>query len=284
VVLNIKTAKMLPRRGRRSGKEKKRRQQPLYISARIQTTTATIAKDKYWKLHPELNPKKRKKDVEKKNLLGKDSSNQLERNSDVDEKIGCTSMQKEVNLSSLHHKGEEKMTKLFHIKMQVKKTKVDALFDFDSQANLIANDLFNKLGLEVHDQLSPYPLGWVNKDAKIKVTKQCKIKFVISVDFIDEVELDVVPLDVCDVVFGTPYMYIRDVIFMWRANQYRLIKDGKSYIINTHKGKSKISMVSANQDKKLISSSKKYIFLFLRENHPREESVRVKKSLERCTK
>jgi hypothetical protein len=44
-------------------------------------------------------------------------------------------------------------------------------------------------------------LGWVNKDAEIKVKKQCKVKFVVSDDFIDEVELDVVPLDVCGVVF-----------------------------------------------------------------------------------
>jgi hypothetical protein len=118
--------------------------------------------------------------------------------------------------------------------------------------------------LEVHDNPIPYPLGWVNKDAEIKVTKQCKIKFVVSVDFIDEVELDVVPLDVCGVVFGIPYMYMRDEIFMQRANQYQLIKDGKSYIINTHKGKSNISLVSANQAKKLISSSKKYVFSFLK--------------------
>jgi hypothetical protein len=34
------------------------------------------------------------------------------------------------------------------------------------------------------------------------------------------VEVDVVPLDVCSVVFGRPYMYMRDVIFMRRANKY----------------------------------------------------------------
>ena len=96
--------------------------------------------------------------------------------------------------------------------------------------------------------------------------KQCKIKFVVSVDCIDEVELAVVPFDVCEVVFGSLYMYMRDAIFMWRSNQYRLIKDGKSYIINAHKSNSKISLVSANQAKKLISSSKKYVFLFFREN------------------
>jgi hypothetical protein len=76
-----------------------------------------------------LNPKNHKKDAKKKNLLGKDSGNQVERNLDVDENIVCTSVQKEVNLSSLHHKEEKEMKKLFHIKIQVKRTKVDALFD-----------------------------------------------------------------------------------------------------------------------------------------------------------
>jgi hypothetical protein len=47
----------------------------------------------------------------------------------VDENIFYTSWQKEVNLSGLHHKEEKQMIKLFHIKIQVKNTKVDTLFD-----------------------------------------------------------------------------------------------------------------------------------------------------------
>jgi hypothetical protein len=50
-----------------------------------------------------------------------------------------------------------------------------------------------------------------------------------------------------------------------------------------YKGKSNISLVSANQAKKLINSSKKYIFLLLRENRSDDESMRVKESLEVCT-
>ena len=126
--------------------------------------------------------------------------------------------------------------------------------------------MVKKLGLEVNDHPNPYPLGWVHKDVEMKVTKQCNIRFAISVDFIDEVDMNVVPLDVCGVVFGIPYMYMCDSIFMRRANQYQHIKDGKSFIINVHKGKSKISLVSTNQAKKLISSSKKHVLLFLRES------------------
>jgi hypothetical protein len=105
------------------------------------------------------------------------------------------------------------MTKQFHIKIEVKKTKIDALFDFGSNDNIMVADLVTKLELEVCDHPIPYRLGWVNKDEKIKVTKQCKIKFVVSAEFIDEVVLDVVPLDVCGVLFGSPYMYMRDAIF-----------------------------------------------------------------------
>jgi hypothetical protein len=58
----------------------------------------------------------------------------------------------------------------------------------------------------------------------------------------------------------------------------------KYYIINAHKGKSNISLVSANQAKTLISSTKKCVLLFLRENQPRKELVSVKESLEVCIK
>jgi hypothetical protein len=95
---------------------------------------------------------------------------------------------------------------------------VDALFDSSSQANLIEEDLVNILGLEVHDHTHPYPLGWVNKYVKIKVMEKCKIKFDISGNYIDEVKVDIVPLDVCGVVFGSPYMYLRDANFIRREN------------------------------------------------------------------
>ena len=78
--------------------------------------------------------------------------------------------------------------------------------------------MVKKLGLEVRDHPNPYPLGWVHKDAKLKVRKQRKIRFATNAGFIDEVDLDVVPLDVCGVMLGSPYMYMRDTIFMTRAN------------------------------------------------------------------
>ena len=67
--------------------------------------------EKCSKLYLELNSKN------KKNIMATDSSNQVESSSDVDEKIVCTSVQKEVNLSSLQQQEEKEMTKLFHVKI-----------------------------------------------------------------------------------------------------------------------------------------------------------------------
>jgi hypothetical protein len=85
----------------------------------------------------------------------------------VDENIFCTFIQKEMNLSILDHQEEKEMAKLFHIKIQVKKTKIDVMFDFGSHANLIVVGMVNNIGFEVHDLPSLYPLGWINKGTKI---------------------------------------------------------------------------------------------------------------------
>jgi len=74
-------------------------------------------------------------------------------------------------LSILHPKEENETIKIFHTKIQVKKTKMVSLFDFGSHAKLITYDLVSKLGLEFHDHVHQYPLGWVNKDVGLKVTK-----------------------------------------------------------------------------------------------------------------
>ncbi len=48
----------------------------------------------------------------------------------------------------------------------------------------------------------------VNKELEIKVTKECIIKSATNVEFIYEVEFDVVPLDVRGDVFGSLYIFI----------------------------------------------------------------------------
>ena len=47
----------------------------------------------------------------------------------------------------------------------------------------------------------------------------------------DEVELDVVPLDICGIVLGSPYLYDRKAVFYREQNKYHLFKDGVENIV-----------------------------------------------------
>jgi len=97
-----------------------------------------------------------------------------------------------------------KRNELFHIRVIAKHTKIDTLLNSGSQVNFISEVVVKKLGLETKPHKNPYPLGWVCDKTKLKVTKQCKLRFSIGSKFVDEVELYIVPLDICGIVLGSP--------------------------------------------------------------------------------
>ena len=65
------------------------------------------------------------------------------------------------------------------------------------------------MSLERKSHPKPYPLGWVWDKEKINVSKQCRVRFSITSKLVDEVYLDVVSLDICGIVLGSPYIYDR---------------------------------------------------------------------------
>jgi len=78
---------------------------------------------------------------------------------------------------------------------------------------LISEEIVKKLGLTTRCHKKPYPLSWVHDDAKLQVARQYRLRFIIASKMIDEVDLDVVPLDICGIVLGSPYLYDRKYIF-----------------------------------------------------------------------
>jgi hypothetical protein len=174
---------------------------------------------KCWKLHPELRPKRfgNKKGNKKTTAtiqkdLGSDSGDETKIMA-----MGIQGTSSSASSSSNTHSlkyetmhDERKRSELFHIRVISKHTKIDTLFDSGSQANLISEEIVKTLGLETKPHPKPYPLGWVCEDAKLQVSKQCKLRFAITSKFIDEVELDVVPLDICGIVLGSPYLYDKE--------------------------------------------------------------------------
>ena len=107
---------------------------------------------------------------------------------------------------------------LFHIRVISKHTNIDTLFDSGSQENIISEDIVKKLNLETIPHPKPYPLGWVCENAKLQVTRKCILRFAITANFLDEVELDVISIDICGIVLGSPYLYDRRGIFHRHKN------------------------------------------------------------------
>ena len=159
---------------------------------------------------------------------------------------------------------DKKRGELFHIQVITKHTKVDTLFDNGSQVNLVSEEVVNKsvLGSIPHEK--PYPLGCVTNDAPLQVTKKCILKFAISDKFKDEVELDVVPMDICGIVLGRPYLYDHKDILYRDKNQYHLFKYGIEYVIHAHRMKTIMSLITVGQMKRLVNARNNFVLMMIK--------------------
>lgn len=214
------------------------------------------SKEKCWKLHPDLQPSWWK-DKGKKvaNVCIEDEV--IEGSSQPNEKLACMA-------GKMGAVFEETKEELFWVYAQIGMTSVITLFDSGSQQNLISEQLVKELKLSTFPHPQPYPLGWLQKDVELQVKTQCKFKFAINEKFKDEITCDVVPLDVCQIIFGSPYLWDRDGVFYRRENVWRLVKDGKGFRILASKEKKKLQLITAQQTKHLVNVSRKFVLVILR--------------------
>jgi hypothetical protein len=160
-----------------------------------------------WKLNLEKRPKWFKERKGRKKVATTTRPRNLGSNSGDESKITT------VGLTGKIGDGFDSRSKLFHIRVIMKHTKIDTLIDSGSQYNLISQEVVKKLGLNTKMHHKPYSLNWISKDHKLTITKQRIIKFAITSKYVDEVTCDVVPLETCGMVLGSPYLYDRKTIF-----------------------------------------------------------------------
>ncbi|CAL2259851.1 unnamed protein product [Prunus armeniaca] len=232
--------------------------------------TSRHAKDKCWILNPELRPKREKNNQgrnDRKATLTAQRAEELPELKQPD--VTLTLMTRPADTEDTYNREE-----LFHVNIQVKQSVVQAIIDPGSQKNLISEALVRTVGLNTTPHPKPYPLGWIQKDVDLQITKQCTFKFVITNRYIDEVTCEVVPLDVCQVILGSPYLWDRDAIHYRRLRKYRLVKDGKEFHINACKPQATNNLLTdnlltANQAKRLVNSCGRFVLLMIR---PQDQS------------
>jgi hypothetical protein len=73
-----------------------------------------------------------------------------------------------------------------------------------------------------------------------------------------------VPLDICEIVLGRPYLFDRKAIFYHEQNKYQLFKYGIEYIVIAHHIKINVSLVSTGQMKRLVNESKSFVLMVVK--------------------
>jgi hypothetical protein len=119
---------------------------------------------------------------------------------------------------------------LFRTACKMKDRVCKVIIDSGSTDNLVSTNMLEKLELERNSHPMPYKVSWLHKGHQITITQQCLVNFKIG-GYRDEVLCDVIPMDVCHVLFGRPWQYDRNVIHDGRRNTYTLEKNGRTHML-----------------------------------------------------
>jgi hypothetical protein len=95
------------------------------------------------------------------------------------------------------------------------------IIDGGSYRNLASKELCAKLGLKYLPHPNPYYIQWVSDNGEMKVNHMVLLNFEIG-PYKDSIDFDVVPMTVCHLLLGRPWLYDRHVQYNGRANTYHL--------------------------------------------------------------
>jgi hypothetical protein len=115
---------------------------------------------------------------------------------------------------------------LFQTQCTIKEKTCKLIIDSSSYCNGISKEMVASLGLSTWCIPKPKDFEWLNSCGMLKVTLKVRVLFTVGA-YVDEVECDVLPLEVCGLLLGRPWQYDRNVTHAGRANTYSFMHDGK---------------------------------------------------------
>jgi hypothetical protein len=119
-----------------------------------------------------------------------------------------------------------------------------------------------QLGLLTTTHPQPYSIGWFYQGRDLRVSQQCLLPYNIK-PFTDEVLCDIAPLDVYDVLLSQPYFWKRHVVYESRPCAVIITLGNKLYRIPEIALPTTITLVTTKKCSKLISKTKKFVFLMI---------------------
>jgi hypothetical protein len=93
---------------------------------------------------------------------------------------------------------------LFQTQCTIKEKACKLIINSGSYCNGISRAMVVSLGLSTWRIPEPKHVEWLNSCGMLKVTHKVRVPFIVG-DYIDEVECDVLPLEVCGLLLGRPW-------------------------------------------------------------------------------
>ncbi|GAV80058.1 Asp_protease_2 domain-containing protein [Cephalotus follicularis] len=115
--------------------------------------------------------------------------------------------------SALHAKlkTSDQRENIFQSRCSIKGRVCSLIIDSGSCTNVAATTLVEKLNLPTTPHPSPYNLQWLSDGNQLKVSQQVLLSFFIGNNYEAEVLCDVIPMDACHLLLGSPWQYDRSV-------------------------------------------------------------------------
>ena len=129
-----------------------------------------------------------------------------------------------------NHKGSVFQRKrVFYTRANISGSKGQLLVIVDSGCtdNLISEEVVKQMKWQTTPHPQPYAMGWVNEGHEVLVNRQVMVPFEIGT-YREEVQCDVFPMGVCDLLLGRPWQYDRDILHEGKINTYTVRMAGKS--------------------------------------------------------
>lgn len=122
-------------------------------------------------------------------------------------------------------------TNIFDTRMEHDGKALNVIIDNGSDMNVISEAAIEHLGLETVRHPTPYRISWVNETNLVLVKQRCLVKFSLGKKYIDEAWCDVIPMTVCHMLLGRPWLYDRRVYYDGYANTYSFKFQGKKFVL-----------------------------------------------------
>jgi len=145
---------------------------------------------------------------------------------------GNTKIAQRVLSSQMEKVEQNQFNNLFQTFFAVMERRCRVIIDGETCNNLASLELVEKLGLTTKPHPHPYYMQWVNSYDKIKVTEFAHIEFNIGF-YKSSADFDIVPMQACHLLLGTPWININDVVHKKVANRYSFNYNGRKITLKS---------------------------------------------------